>query len=100
MEYAEKRQVVIRSAAYKRLIRLFAVVFGLFGIANCVLVIRWYAESPELFPGGTRFLIFSLGYWSAGAAVLFATSLLVLRFVVPAVMNDAQIGKLDERGLA
>jgi hypothetical protein len=92
--YPEKRRAVIGSPSYRRLVRLFAVVFVVYGVVMDGLVVRYYLTSGDLFPGGRRFLGLSLLYWSLAAAVLFVAAVLMLRFVVPAVMTEAQIQKV------
>ena len=96
MTYPEKRRVVIASPSYRRLVRLFAVIFAVYGLAMDGLMVRYYLTSGDLFPGGRPFLGFSLLYWSLAALVLFVAALLMLRFVVPAVMTNAQILKLGQ----
>ena len=98
MKYPEKRGVVIRSAAYKRLIRMLAVLFVLYAVVMEVLVVRYYLATGDLFPGGRRFLVLSMLYWAAAAAALFGIAVLMLRFVVPAVMTEAQLRKIGGEG--
>jgi hypothetical protein len=93
MTYPEKRRLVIGSPAYWRLVRLFGVLFVIYGIATDGLMVRYYLTSGDLFPGGRQFFAISLLYWWAAAALLFVGAVLMLRFVVPAVMTDAQVRK-------
>jgi hypothetical protein len=94
--YPEKRVVVIRSAAYKRLVRLLVVLFALYALVMEVLVVRYYLSAGDLFPGGKRFLVLSILYWAAAAAALFGVAVLMLRFVVPAVLSESQLRRIGE----
>ena len=98
VKYPEKRIVVICSAAYKRLVRLLAVLFVLYALVMEVLVVRCYLATGDMFPGGRRFLVVSMLYWAAAAAALFGVAVLMLRFVVPAVMSESQLKRIGGEG--
>jgi hypothetical protein len=97
MTYQEKKNLLINSRAYRRLVRLFGVIFVLYALAMDGTMIRSFLASGDLFPGGRRFFVFSLCYWVAAAAILFAAAVAILRFVGPALMRDAKIQKVGQR---
>jgi hypothetical protein len=82
--YFEKRKRVAESAAYRRLTRFFVVIFAAYALVMEVIMVRGGAFLA------TQFFVFSVLYWPLVAALMLAGALLILRFVVPAVMNDAQ----------
>ena len=97
MTYIEKRRLLVKSPAYRKIVRRLSVLFVLFAIVMDGLMMRLFLTSGGLFPGDRRFFAFSLFYWSAAAALLFGVSIAILRFVVPAMMSDAKLQKVVQR---